>query len=181
MHAYHHYNQPKNIPLVFLNDKIILMNTSVKYLGLHLDKRLTRATCIKTKRKSLNFRLYKLRQLHRTKMSVKNKTFIHKRLLRPAMTYGIQPQSTIKHSNLKILQSFHSIKLRFLASVPWYVSNRSWHHDLNVLPISTLASYNYNKFHKNAINHSNPLITNQTLTTLPDNPFRGLKRKWSRD
>jgi len=31
---------PKNIPPVFLNNKIIPINTSVKYLGLHLDKRL---------------------------------------------------------------------------------------------------------------------------------------------
>lgn len=37
----------KHFPPVFLNNKIILLDTSVKYLGLHLDQRLTRATQIK--------------------------------------------------------------------------------------------------------------------------------------
>uniref|UniRef100_A0A2S2PH29 Putative RNA-directed DNA polymerase n=1 Tax=Schizaphis graminum TaxID=13262 RepID=A0A2S2PH29_SCHGA len=172
---------PKNIPPVYLNDKIIPMGTSVKYLGLHLDKRLTWATHIKLKRKSLNLRLHKVRQLLRSKISLENKMLIYKQLIRPAMTYGIQLWGSTKMSNLKIFQSFQSINLRLLTNAPWYVSNRSLHHDLNVPTISALALYNYNNFHKNVLNHPNPLVAKLAFKTLPDNPPRRLKRKWPRD
>jgi len=157
------------------------MGTSVKYLGLHLDKRLTWATHIKLKRKSLNLCLHKLRQLLRSKISLENKMLIYKQLIRPAMTYGIQIWGSTKMSNLKIFQAFQSINLRLLTNAPWYVSNRSLHHDLNVPTISALALYNYNNFHKNVLNHPNPLITKLASKTLPDNPPRRLKRKWPRD
>jgi hypothetical protein len=100
----------KTFPPVNFNDKIILSDTSVKYLGLHLDKRLTWATHIKTKRKFLNIRLNKPRQL-RSKISLENKMLIYKPLIRPAMTYGIQLWGCTKISNLKIFQAFQSINL----------------------------------------------------------------------
>jgi len=42
----------------------------------------------------------------------------------------------------------------------YYVSNRTIHTDLNILTLHTLASINYEKFHTNTRNHSNPLISN---------------------
>lgn len=44
-----------------------------------------------------------------------------------------------------------------------------------------LALYNYNNFHKNVLNHPNPLVAELASKTLPDNPPRRLKRKWPRD
>jgi len=73
----------KSITPVFLNDKIIPMDAPVKYLGSIL------ITHIKTKLKSLNLRLLKLRQLLRSKISLENKMLIYKQLMRPATTYGI--------------------------------------------------------------------------------------------
>lgn len=171
----------KNIPPVHLNNQQIPTNDSVKYLGLVLDKRLTWANHIKEKRTSLNFKLHKLRPLLRSKISLNNKLLIYKQILRPAMTYGIQLWGTSKNSNLNKLQAFQSITLRVLSNAPWYVSNRTLHHDLNLPTISTIASYQYNKLHKNFINHTNPLISNLSSRTLPDNPPRRLKRKWPRD
>lgn len=69
---------PKNIFFVFLNKKIICMNTSVKYLGFHLDKMLTWAAHIKTKRKSLNLRLHKLNKSFYKKNLIYNKLLIYK-------------------------------------------------------------------------------------------------------
>ena len=63
-------------------------------------------------------------------------------------------------SNLKIFQAFQSINYCLLTNAPWYVSNRFLHHDLNVPTITALASYNYNTFHKNVLNHPNPLVFN---------------------
>jgi len=63
-------------PPVILNEKIIPKVNSVKYLGVHLDKRLTWATHIKTKRKSLNIKLHKLRPLLSSNISLSNKLVI---------------------------------------------------------------------------------------------------------
>lgn len=68
-----------------------------------------------------------------------------------------------------------------LTNAPWYVSNRSLHHDHNVPTFSALVSFNYNKFYKNVLNHSNPLIANLALTILPENPPYRLKRRWPRN
>jgi hypothetical protein len=157
------------------------MGTSVKYLGLHLDKRLTWPTHIKTKRKSLNLRLHKLRQLLRSRISLESKMLIYKQLICPAMTYVIQLWGSTKMSNLKIFQVFQPINLRILTNAPWYVNNRSLHHDLNVPTISVLVLYNYNNFHKNVLSHPNPLVDKLASKTLPNNPPRRLKRKLPRD
>lgn len=50
--------------------------------------------------------------------------------------------------------------------------------DINITTISTLVSYHYNAFHKNSLNHINPLISSCKLL---DNSFRRFKCKWKRD
>ena len=99
----------KNSQPIKLNNKIIQTQNSVKYLGLHLDKRLTWATHIKIKRSSLNLKLHKFRQLLRSNLSLNNKILIYKQIIRPAMTYGIQLWGTVKKSNLNKFQAFHNI------------------------------------------------------------------------
>ncbi|KAL4136298.1 hypothetical protein QTP88_007846 [Uroleucon formosanum] len=171
----------KNSQPIKLNNSIIQTQNSIKYLGLHLDKRLTWATHIKNKRSSLNLKLHNFRQLLRSNLSLNNKLLIYKQIIRPAMTYGIQIWGTSKNSNINKFQAFQSISLRLLTNSPWYVSNRSLHKDLKIPTISELASNHYKKFHKNTINHPNPLISNLSSLSLPDNPIRRLKRKWPRD
>jgi hypothetical protein len=120
------------------------MDKSVKYLGLILDKSLTWADHIKTKRTSLNLRLHKLRPLLQSKTSLIIKILIYKQILRPAMAYGIQFWGTSKKSNPIKFQAFQSITFRVLSNTPWYVSNRTLHHDFNLLSISSFASHHYN-------------------------------------
>jgi len=130
---------------------------------------------------SFNLKFHKFRQLLRSNLSLKNKLLIYKQIIRPAMTYGIQIWGTSKNSNLKKFQAFQSINLRLLTNSPWYVSNFTLHNDLKIPTISEIASNHYKKFHKYTINHPNPLISNLSSLSLPDNPIRRLKRKWSRD
>jgi hypothetical protein len=82
--------RPKTIPHVYINNQIIPMEKSVKYIVLTLDQRLTWADHIKAKRTLLNLRFHKLRPFLRSKTSLINKILIYKQILRPAMTYGIQ-------------------------------------------------------------------------------------------
>jgi len=77
---------------------------------------------------TLPLTLHKLRHLLKSKTSLNHKILIHKQLLRPEMTYGVQVRGATKISNLKILQSFQSITLRLITNAPWYLSNRTLHH-----------------------------------------------------
>jgi hypothetical protein len=68
----------------------------------------------------------------RSQLSLENKVFIYKAILEPIWTYGFELWGCAKPSNTKILQAFQSKTLRRITGVPWYVSNKNIHEDLNV-------------------------------------------------
>lgn len=81
-----------------------LIGSSIRYLCIiHLDAKLTWATHINTKRKSLNLGLHELSQLLRSEISRGNEILINEQLIRPAMTYCIRLGETTKTSYLELL------------------------------------------------------------------------------
>jgi len=156
-----------NSPPVFLNEKIIPKVNSVKYLNVHLDKRLIWVRHIKIKRKSLNIKLHKLRPLLSSNILLSNKLLIYKQIIHPDMTYDIQLWGSAKKSNVNIFQAFQSINLRLITKAPWYVSKFSLHRDLKICTIPTLARIYYSSFHAHTHNHPNPLISNISSAPFP--------------
>lgn len=172
----------KDCPTIHLNNLPLPVSQSVRYLGLHLDRRLTWATHIQTKRRTLNNRFHHLRPLLTSKhVNVKNKLLIYKLLLKPIWTYGIQLWGTSKPSNTNKIQTFQSKCLRQIVKAPFYVSNDTLHRDLNIPTIQNVAKIFYKRLHSNLSNHRNPLISDLSTRTIPGDPRRRLKRKWCRD
>ena len=130
-------------PPINLNDAEIPQANEVKYLGIHLDKRLTWKKHIQTKRKALDMQLIKFKPLlnPRSPLSLNNKLLIYKCIMKPIWTYGIQLWGTSSNSNIEILQRFQSKILRKITNSPWFVTNNRLHADLKMLTVKEEIHY----------------------------------------
>ena len=167
-------------PQVSINNIPIPIKQEVKYLGLHLDEKLTWRTHIKAKRKHLELKIRNMNWLinKKSELSLENKIIIYKTILKPVWTYGIELWGCSKPSNTKILQTFQSKTLRQLANAPWYVSNATLHNDLGI-PYVTEVIRAFAKKHKNRTTQSsNQLIRNLFIQPTIE---RRLKRMWPED
>jgi hypothetical protein len=97
----------------------------IKYLGLHLDRRLTWR-----KRKQLGLTLTKMHWLlgRQSKLFTTNKLLLYKTILKPIWTYGIQLWGTASTSNIEILERF---QLSLIVDALWYVPNTLIPRDLH--------------------------------------------------
>jgi hypothetical protein len=118
-------------PPVHINS-VHLPQQDVKYLGLHLDRRLTWRKHLFTKRKQLGMTLTKMHWLvgRKSKLSTSNNILIYKATLKPICTYTIQLWGTAFTSNIEILERFQSKVLRMTVEAPWYVLNSFIRRDL---------------------------------------------------
>lgn len=149
-------------PPVTVDNVVIPGKSDVKYLGLHLDQRLTWHKHIQTKRRQLDL---KARQMYwlmgkKSKLSVKNKILLYKSMLKPIWSYGLQLWGCAKPSRLKIIQRFQSKTLRAIVDAPWYVSNLTLHQDLHIPFVDEEVRKLSSNYQKRLLGHSNELIEN---------------------
>jgi hypothetical protein len=124
-------NETKSVHVTFTTRRKTCPNVQIpqenhaKYLGLHLDRHLTWHTHIFAKCKQLGLSFTKMYWLleRKSKFSTNNKLLIHKAILKPIWTYGIQLWGTTSNSNIEILERFQSKVLGLIVDAPWYVSN----------------------------------------------------------
>jgi hypothetical protein len=107
-------------------------------------------------------------------LSLRNKTLIHKVVLRPVWPYGIELWGCASTSNIEILQRYKSKTLRLITQAPWYVTNRILHRDLDIAPVREIFKDKVKAHRKTLLAHPNPFMGPQT--TPP--PIRRLRRKW---
>lgn len=146
-------------PTVTLRGEHLPQEKCVRYLGLHLDRRLTWASHIKSKRKEadLNFkRLYWLigRQ---SSLSLSNKLLVYKSIIKPIWSYGIQLWGSASNSNLEILQRFQNNILRTISNAPWFTKNVELHEYLNVSTIKEEVNKYAEKYKERLQKHTNKL------------------------
>lgn len=149
-------------PPVSMNNVMLPQVDEVKYLGMHLDRRLTWRTHIWNKRLNLNYRSNKLAWLLRrnSKLSIQSKMMLYKIILKPIWTYGIQLWGTASNSNIEIIQRFQSKMLRQILQAPWYVTNQVLHNDTNTPTIREEITRFSKKYQTKLENHSNYLAIN---------------------
>ena len=106
----------------------------VKYVSIHLDRRLTWRKHITTKRKQLDLKLRNLYWIigRKSQLSLENKLLVYKVVPNPVWTYGIQLWGTASNANLEILERFQSKMLRIITDAPWYMPNAIIKRDLQI-------------------------------------------------
>lgn len=162
-------------PSVSLNGVSIPQSNCVKYLGLHLDKRLTWKDHIKSKRTYLDIKTKKMFWLlgPKSQLSLENKLLIYKSILKPVWTYGIQLWGTASYSNIDIIQKYQSKILRQITNAPWFVRNSTIHNDLKTPFVKEEIKRYSTNYLDRISNHSNLLA----ITLLDDtDEIRRLKR-----
>ena len=120
-----------------MNNKQLPQTNEVKYLGIHLDRRLTWRQHITMKRKQLDHKLRTLYWLigRKSQLSLSNKLPVYTLTIKPTWTYGIQLWGSASNSHLDILERFQSKALRMLTNAPWFVPNAIIRNDLSVTTI----------------------------------------------
>lgn len=162
-------------PTLYLNGDPIPKSSKVKYLGLHLDKRLTWKHHVKAKREHLNIKTKKMYWLlgPKSELSLENKLILYKTILKPVWTYGLQLWGTTSNSNIEILQRYQSKTLRLIVNAPWFVNNKIIHNDLKVCTVKYEINACSERYLNRISNHPNLLA----ITLLDDsNEVKRLKR-----
>jgi hypothetical protein len=165
----------KTCPPVLLNGTPIPQCNTIKYLGLHLDRRLTWHAHILTKRQQLNIQFKRMYWLlgRKSELSIENKILLYKTVLRPIWTYGVPLWGTASTSNIEILQRFQNKVLRTMVNAPWYVPNKILHSDLGIRTVPEEIKHISSKYNAKIKTHPNRLAAE--LTNVTGRPKR-LKR-----
>lgn len=164
----------KTCPSVKLNEKVIPHHHHVKYLGMHLDRRLTWKTHIETKRKQIAIKLSKFYWLigRRSQLSLSSKVLVYKTIIKPVWTYGIELWGSSSNSNIDILERFQSKTLRCITNAPWYVPNFVLRRDLGIHTVKEEISRISKKYQDRLAAHPNSLA----VDILGQRKFIRLKR-----
>jgi hypothetical protein len=157
----------------------IPQKTSARYLGLHLDNKLTWRNHIIKKRKQVDLKAKEINWLlgRKSYLSIENKLTIYKAVLKPVWMYGCELWGCASRTNIQIIQRSQSKILREIADAPWFISNLTLHTDFKILYVQEAIQENI-RYHRSRLEvHSNPLMA--PLLQVHNN--RRLKRTWPTD
>jgi hypothetical protein len=120
-----------------LNNKQLAQAEEVKYLGIHLDRKLTWRKHISANRKQPYLKLRKLFWIigRKSQLSLDNKLLVYKAILKFIWTNGVQPWGLASNSNLESLERFQLKLLWIVMDALWYVPNAVIKRDLQVLSV----------------------------------------------
>lgn len=162
-------------PPVKINGCQLPQSEDAKYLGMHLDRRLTWRKHIFTKRKQLGLKLNQMYWIigRSSQLSIENKVLIYKAILKPIWTYGVQLWGSAAESNLEILQRFQNKVLRIITDAPRYIPNRVIQRDIPMSTVKEVIQQFSARYHRRLTLHPN-VLANQLVT--PSEELRRLKR-----
>jgi Reverse transcriptase (RNA-dependent DNA polymerase)/Endonuclease-reverse transcriptase len=153
-------------------------DTSVKYLGLTLDTKLTWAPHIKNTIQKVRTRFYILKHiLQHSNTPLHLKRLLYNTIIKPIWQYGAAIWNSAANTHISKVQTIQNRILRMATNAPWYVTNTTIHTDLKIPTITDILQKTYTAHHSRLLQHSNILIQEITQHPPPSRQYRRLKRK----
>ena len=143
------YTNPKNI---HINNQIIQWNNkddAVKYLGVHLDEKLTWNLHINKKLVQGYTRMRILYPLvnYRSTLQLKSSLLLYTSIIRPLLTYACPVWAAASTTKIKKIQALQNKFLRICLKAPWYMRNRQIHNDTGISQINIWIKTQFKNFH----------------------------------
>ncbi|KAJ8706107.1 hypothetical protein PYW07_010884 [Mythimna separata] len=152
-------------PPVYLGGRQLPHSESVKYLGMHLDRRLTWQKHIESKRCEINLKYKGLYWLlgRNSKLSLDNKLLVYKCAIKPVWTYGIQLWGATCDSNKNKIQRTQNYILKQICNAPWFIRNSEVHKYTNMPTVKEEIGACAGKYKTRLEKHPNQLAVQLTL------------------
>jgi hypothetical protein len=147
---------------IVLDGQEIPWSEEVKYLGIHLDKRLTFAchTAKSIEKAERAFRILYSFLNRRSKLNRFNKLLLYKSCIRPILTYGVETWYNCAATHKKKLQIIQNKCLKIIENRHWRYSTFDLHQETNIPLIEDFGNKIYQKFLNQCQFSENPLILN---------------------
>jgi hypothetical protein len=113
----------------------------------------------------------------KSQLSLSNKLLLHKTILQPIWTYGIQLWGTASTSNIRILERFQLKALRMIIDAPWYMPNTLIRRDLQIRSVKEEISHYSSHYGAHLSAHPNDIL----LTLLEPPERKRLRRHLPND
>ncbi|BES96992.1 Retrotransposon protein [Nesidiocoris tenuis] len=158
----------QTLPVTMNNSPVPPANV-VRYLGVHLQQRLTFDSHVSELVKRTRARINLLKPLMGPKstLSLDYKRILYLTMIRPIWQYGCSVWGLACKSQIQRVQSQQNRALRMITGAPWFVRNSVLHRDLNIPEVQT------------TIENTMYRLRNQ-ITDLNTPAFTELLRSWNR-
>ena len=155
----------------------------VRYLGIHLQQRLTYDSHISELVRRLRTRINLLRPLlsQASALSLDNKRLLYLTLVRPIWQYGCSVWGQASNTQIKRVQTQQNRVLRMITNAPWFVRNDVIHRDLDVPKVEDVIKESMSRMNNVITSHHSPALDELRSTWDRTRLPRRLKRKRATD
>ena len=131
--------KPVNTPSPTIYGSIIPITNQVKYLGVHLDKKLNFKTHITQTIRKAQIAAIALNPITgpKSQLPLHTKKLLYETMIRPILLYACPAWATAARTHRNKIQVFQNKSLRRITGAPWFIRNRALHHDLKIETIDS--------------------------------------------
>lgn len=155
-------------PPIQLNGTTVPQKTEYKYLGIHLDRRLTWKKHIETKKAEFNIKSKQMYWLlgRKSKLKLEYKLLLYKSILKPIWQYGCQLWQTASASQVEVIERIQNKILRQICEAPWYIKNNNILKDLQMMSVKSVIDKTRRRYTRKIRCHPNPLARSLGQSTV---------------
>ncbi|BES89633.1 Reverse transcriptase (RNA-dependent DNA polymerase) [Nesidiocoris tenuis] len=168
---------------IMLNNANVPSADVVRYLGIHLQQRLTFSVHISELLKRIRTRIHLLKLLlgPTSVLSLEYKRLRYLTMIKPIWQYGCSVWGLACASQIKRIQTQQNRVLRLISGAPWYVRNSILHRDLDIPEVQDAIALTMSRLKRTIMNLDAPAFSELLESWNRQLQPRRLKRKRTTD